>query len=155
MVDITLEMIHNAGFIAAGNGSDGNTCADRMLLQSIKAYQCLYNKKGFNIPWVGYLAKLNDRYVGVCGFKGAPKSDSVEIAYFTFPGYERRGYAQKMARLLVEIAKEKAPEVMIRSRTLPQLNASTSVLLKNGFQKIGMVNDPEDGNVWEWMLPVH
>ena len=29
-------------------------------------------------------------------------------------------------------------------------NASTTILKRNGFKYVGIVNDEEDGDVWEW-----
>ena len=39
-----------------------------------------------------------------------------------------------------------------RMASRPEPNASTRVLLKNGFRHCGMVVDPEDGPVWRWEL---
>lgn len=39
------------------------------------------------------------------------------------------------------------------SQTLPEENASTSILKKLGFRLVGTVEHPEDGPVWEWELP--
>jgi hypothetical protein len=41
--------------------------------------------------------------------------------------------------------------VKITARTLPQRNFSTKILEKNEFEFAGIVNDPEDGDVWEWV----
>jgi hypothetical protein len=38
---------------------------------------------------------------------------------------------------------------------LPEENASTSILKKNGFVMLGTVWDDEDGNVWEWGYKRH
>ena len=38
----------------------------------------------------------------------------------------------------------------IRAHTLPERNASTSVLAKTGFEFMGAVVYPEDGVVWRW-----
>ena len=40
----------------------------------------------------------------------------------------------------------------IVAHTLPERNTSTTVLEKNGFKKLGEVNDPEDGLLWKWEL---
>ena len=43
--------------------------------------------------------------IGSCAFKAPPSEDgTVEIAYFTYPTFERRGYATAMARELIELA---------------------------------------------------
>ena len=36
------------------------------------------------------------------------------------------------------------------AHTLPEENASTRALRRNGFTLAGAVDDPEDGLVWRW-----
>jgi [ribosomal protein S5]-alanine N-acetyltransferase len=50
------------------------------------------------------------------------------------------------------LAKEKLPAVTLAAQTLPEENASTSVLKKLGFCLAGTLEHPEDGQVWEWHL---
>lgn len=106
-------------------------------------------------PWGGYLAVDDDsrELIGTCAFKSPPADDAtVEIAYFTFPEYEGKGYATAMASKLIELA-SRAPGVRrIIARTLPEPNASTRVLEKVGMRFAGEVIDPEDGLVWEWEI---
>ena len=53
-----------------------------------------------------------------------------------------------MAAGLVERA-ERAIEVRrVRAHTRPEKNASTRILEKLGFERIGEIIDPEDGPVW-------
>jgi hypothetical protein len=40
----------------------------------------------------------------------------------------------------------------VAAQTLPEENASTSVLKKLQFSFVGSVEHPEDGLVWEWQL---
>jgi ribosomal-protein-alanine N-acetyltransferase len=61
------------------------------------AYVALYKSLGFVQPWLGYFGRQDPVCIGTCGFKGPPKNNRVEIAYFTFPGHEGRGYARRMA----------------------------------------------------------
>ncbi len=107
-------------------------------------------------PFGCYLAQdeAAGEIVGTCGFKSGPSSARVEIAYFTFPPYERRGIATAMARELVEIARRSGSVTCVVAHTLPERNPSTSVLKKLGFQHLGAVEDPEDGTVWRWELPL-
>jgi len=56
-----------------------------------------------------------------------------------------------MCRLLVELALKTDPNLRITARTLMEENASTKILKKNGFQFVGSVIDPDDGEVWEWV----
>ena len=108
---------------------------------------------GYERPWLGYFVLDDLTCIGTCGFKGPPADNRVEIAYFTFPEYERRGYATRMARELVELARNANSSVVIAAQTLPQENASTTILKNIGFKLIGTVDHPEDGEVWEWQLP--
>lgn len=110
-----------------------------------------FRKVGYKTPWISYYAKDGEVYVGSCAFKGAPREGTVEIAYGTFEPYRKRGIGAAMCKLLVELALHTDPSVRITARTLPENNFSTRILEKNGFANAGIVYDPEDGNVWEWV----
>ena len=70
----------------------------------VAAHLELYERAGADAPWLGYLARAAGtcRIVGVCAFKGPPQDGAVEIAYYTFPDSEGRGYGRAMACALVE-----------------------------------------------------
>jgi ribosomal-protein-alanine N-acetyltransferase len=110
-----------------------------------------FKKVGYKIPWIGYYAKQNEILVGSAAFKGAPQNGTVEIAYGTFEPYRQKGIGTEICKLLVEISLRTDPSVKITARTLPQKIFSTKILEKNGFEFSGVVNDPEDGDVWEWV----
>lgn len=110
----------------------------------------LYRNIGFAPPWIGYLAIENGACVGTCAFKAPPEDGRVEIAYFTFPAYEGRGVATRMAEALRRIAFAADPRITLVAQTLPEENASTRILRKLGFHCIGQVQHPDDGAVWEW-----
>lgn len=112
----------------------------------------LYRAVGYEPPWIGYLAVENEICVGMCGFKSLPQNNRVEIAYFTFPENESRDVATRMAAELIRIAADEMPAVTVAAQTLPEENASTSVLKKLHFRFIETVEHPEDGLVWEWHL---
>ena len=114
----------------------------------------LYDSVGFEEPWVGYLALAGSTPVGTCGFKSPPCDERVEIAYFTFPDFEGRGFATAMAAELVALARRHEPTVSVAAQTLPGRNASHSVLEKLGFRHVATIDHPEDGKVWEWQLAV-
>jgi ribosomal-protein-alanine N-acetyltransferase len=104
-------------------------------------------------PWIGYLVvdKAIRTIVGTCAFKGGPNRDNtVEIAYFTYPDREGKGYATAMAQALIKIALSQPQVPHIIAHTLPLSNASTKVLQKVGMTFVGDVIDPEDGPVWRW-----
>jgi RimJ/RimL family protein N-acetyltransferase len=108
---------------------------------------------GRETKWGSFLAMdpASRLVVGVCGYKGPPDPDgAVEIAYFTLPMYEGRGYATAMAALLTARAGTPPPARTVRAHTLPERNASVRILEKLGFTHLGQVVDPEDGPVWRW-----
>lgn len=74
----------------------------------------------------------------------------VEIAYMTFEAYRRQSHAKMLYGMLVQPAQKSDPSIRITARTLPERNFSTRVLEQNGFQLNGTIQDPEDGEVWEW-----
>jgi RimJ/RimL family protein N-acetyltransferase len=123
-----------------------------LTVEVVEATTQLYNAVAYEPPWVGYLALENGSCVGTCGFKSPPTDNRVEIAYFTFPGNESKGIATRMASALIQIANNTAPDVTVAAQTLPEENASTSVLRKLKFRCLGSVEHPEDGLVWEWQL---
>ena len=105
-------------------------------------------------PWTtGFSVVLleSGTEVGSCGYKGPPGADgSVEIAYGVDPEYQNRGYATEVAQALVDYAFTVDGISVVRAHTLSEVNASTRVLTKCGFEKLGEVIDPEDGLVWRW-----
>jgi RimJ/RimL family protein N-acetyltransferase len=105
-------------------------------------------------PWtLGFsMVHLNsDAVVGKCGFKGPPAADGmVEIAYGVSPEYQGKGYATEAAQSMTDYAFSSGKVRVVRAHTLPDPNASTRVLTKCGFRRIGEVIDPEDGLVWRW-----
>lgn len=117
------------------------------------AYVGLYRQMGFVPPWLGYFALDGFVCIGTCGFKSPPVDGRVEIAYFTFHGFEGRGYATRMAGALIECGRVADMRVLFAAQTLPQEGPSTSILRRLGFALVGTVDHPEDGPVWEWQLP--
>jgi [ribosomal protein S5]-alanine N-acetyltransferase len=109
-----------------------------------------YKKVGFIPPWICYYIKQDGNIVGSGGFKGPPVGGKIEIAYGTFEGSRKQGIGTEICKKLVNIALETDPFVRITARTLPENNFSNRVLEKNNFRFICSVDDPEDGNVWEW-----
>ena len=111
-----------------------------------------FEKTEYCPPWVGYLAFAGETCVGTCAFKSAPKNGEVEIAYATFDGHRDRGYATAMVMALIDVANGADPQVAITAQTLRRSDASSRVLTKVGFIRVGDAMHPEDGKVWEWRL---
>jgi RimJ/RimL family protein N-acetyltransferase len=113
-----------------------------------------YKKVGFTPPWICYYVKRGDELVASAAFKGKPINGTVEIAYGTFEKFQQQGIGTAICKQLVELSLRTDPSVRITARTLPENNFSTRVLKKNNFKCLGMVQDPEDGSVWEWEYQV-
>ncbi len=126
-----------------------------LLREAVQQTLALIEASPRSMPWGGYLAIDAETavVVGTCAFKQAPTPDgTVEIAYFTFPPFEGRGYGTRMANQLISIAVS-SPEIRrVIAHTLPERNASTRILEKVGMRWVGEVIDPEDGAVWQWEL---
>lgn len=114
----------------------------------------LYEKTGATEPWLSYFAirESDNALLGTCAFKTPPMQGLVEIAYFTFQGYENQGVASVMARELLKVAFNEYEVKAVLAHTLPEENASTSILRKRGFTLVDTVEDPEDGTIWQWAL---
>ncbi len=112
----------------------------------------LYQAASSYPPWMGYLVLENDTIVGTCAFRSPPRSGEVEIAYFTFPEFEGRGFATEMARHLIQIVKDTEPGTWIFAFILPEKNASNRILQKLGFGFAGETRDEEDRLVRRWEL---
>lgn len=105
-------------------------------------------------PWIhGFtiVHRTDELEIGQCGFKGPPNEDGeVEIAYGIHPEHQCRGYATEAAAALVAFAFAEDSVRAVLAHTLPEENASTRVLTKCGFENVGEVIDPDDGQVWRW-----
>lgn len=111
-----------------------------------------YPKIGFNLPWVGYFVKQENKIVGSCAFTGPPVNNKVEVSYWTFKEFEGKGISTFSCKELIRIAKANQPAIIVTARTAPEKNASTSILEKCGFTFTGIVQDHEIGDAWEWKL---
>ena len=158
-VDLIALSPDHASDVAAGDrglyGGAANAAKVEPLVRNIAAAQAhLYDRTGATAPWIGYLARdpASNMLVGTCSFVGPPKDGEVEIAYFTFPGAEGRGWAQGMAAALTAMAFD-APEIdRVIAHTLQQEGASTRILRGLGYELVGDVIDPDEGPVWRWAL---
>lgn len=122
----------------------------RQLLAQSLTHQA---RTGASGTWGGYLA-VDDAIpavIGTCAFVAPPgDSGEVEIAYHTFPPYERRGYGAAMAGALVRLAEESGEVHRVYAHTLPEENASARILARSGFVRAGTAHDDEAGLVWCW-----
>lgn len=107
-------------------------------------------------PWMHGFAvvhRASGTVIGSCGYKGPPGREAVvEIAYGVDPAYQGRGYATEAAGALIAFAFGSGRVRLVRAHTRPEESASTRVLTKCRFKRVGEMVDPEDGLVWRWEL---
>jgi GNAT superfamily N-acetyltransferase len=145
------------GFRLVDCGQDGHP-SERLadlppaMLEARKATADLYDRLGFHPPWIGYVAVDGALAVGGGAFMGPPEADRVEIAYFTLPEHEARGYATRTAAALVSIARAARHEIEVYAKTAPESGPSTAILTRLGFRRIGTAVDHEIGEAWAWLL---
>ena len=92
--------------------------------------------------------------LGTCGFKGAPNEENiVEIGYEIEASYRQKGLASEAAKGLIDFAFSHENVKAVMAHTLAHENPSVSVLKKLGFQFVKELSDPDDGDIWQWLLP--
>ena len=123
-----------------------NTLCSESLPMSID----FYNRVGYVPPWIGYYVKHNNELVASVGFKGPPVNNTIEIAYGVHEPYRNKGIGIAVCKLLVDLSLKTDPTVKITARTFSENNFSTRILERNNFIFNGPVQDPEDGEVFEW-----
>jgi ribosomal-protein-alanine N-acetyltransferase len=101
---------------------------------------------------LGFDLRLHDGpSIGGCAFKGPPDSEgAVELGYGIDPDRQGQGYATEAVEALVAFASSKHNVSKVRAHTKPENTASQRVLIKCGFERLGMVEEPEDGLVERW-----
>lgn len=141
-----MELIPIKATIEANVKFANNPLCQETLSFSIDYYKVV----GFSPPWICYYASLHGDLVGSAAFKGRPINGAVEIAYSTFDNFRRQGIGATICEKLVEVSLKTDPSIRITARTLPECNYSTRILEKNKFTFLGVVQDLDDGSVWEW-----
>jgi [ribosomal protein S5]-alanine N-acetyltransferase len=106
-------------------------------------------------PWrfgFAVIHQIDNVLIGMCGFPSSPDSSGVaEIAYGIAPAYQSKGYATEVANAMVDFVSRDKRVRTICAHTLAEPNASTRVLEKCGFKKVGETIDPENNlPVWRW-----
>jgi [ribosomal protein S5]-alanine N-acetyltransferase len=114
---------------------------------------CARNPRGH--AWGTFFFVLDEprTHVGLGGYKGGPSNEGiVEIGYAIAPAFRGRGLATAAVRQMVARGFGDPQVRSIDAHTLAQANASTRVLEKSGFEMLGALDDPDDGQIWHWRL---
>ena len=98
-----------------------------------------------------WLIVVQDELVGFCSYKGAPSPDGdLEIGYGIAASRRDRGYATAAVAQVVRETQRYASIRALTAETAIGNTASSRVLEKNGFLKIGTRRDEEEGELFRW-----
>jgi [ribosomal protein S5]-alanine N-acetyltransferase len=102
--------------------------------------------------WWAYLVvdDRKERLIGSVGYRGVPQNGVVEIGCGIARAYRGRGLATQATQQLIKKAFRHKHVHTVIAHSLPEKNASATILERCGFIYIGQVTDPEDGVVWRW-----
>jgi [ribosomal protein S5]-alanine N-acetyltransferase len=101
--------------------------------------------------WCPHAIALGGQMIGHAGYHGPPGVNSkhdpeaVEFGYRIFPPYRGRGYATEAARMLMDLAEERAAIRRFVLSVGPQNQPSLAIIRKLGFTQTGEHMDEEDG----------
>jgi ribosomal-protein-alanine N-acetyltransferase len=101
--------------------------------------------------WCPHAIVLGGQMIGHAGYHGPPGVNSrhdpeaVEFGYRIFPPYRGRGYATDAARMLMDLAEERASIRRFVLSVGPENDPSLAIVRKLGFERTGERMDEEDG----------
>ena len=101
--------------------------------------------------WCPHAIVLDGQMIGDAGYHGPPginaanERDAVELGYKIFAPWRGRGYATDAARMLMDIAQERAGVRHFVLSVSPENEPSLAIVHKLGFVRTGEKVDEEDG----------
>lgn len=101
--------------------------------------------------WCTHAIVLGGQMIGHAGYHGPPgvnstdNPEAVEFGYRIFPPYRGRGYATEAARMLMDLAEERAGIRQFVLSVGPRNEPSLAIVRKLGFVRTGERMDEEDG----------
>jgi RimJ/RimL family protein N-acetyltransferase len=101
--------------------------------------------------WCPHAVVLGGQMIGHAGYHGPPgvnsthNPEAVEFGYGIFPPYRGRGYATEAARMLMDLAEERAGIRHFVLSVGPDNDPSLAIVRRLGFKQTGERMDEEDG----------
>lgn len=109
--------------------------------------------EGHPMPWsTSFLivSEVDQRIVGACGFKTAPKEGRVEVGYGVAAAARGQGAATKALNLLVTKAFDAGAKTVL-AEVAPDNLASIKVVQKSGFVQTDAQHDTSGEYVMQWL----
>ena len=106
------------------------------------------------LGWGGYFCvhRTDRDLVGMGGFKGRPDEiGTVEIGYSIIEPYRHQGLATETVHGMIQFAFNQPGVQQVMAHTLAVENYSNCLLKSIGFHYNGLTNDPDDGDIWQWV----
>jgi RimJ/RimL family protein N-acetyltransferase len=100
---------------------------------------------------VAWLMVINREAVGMISFTKIGDDGVPEIGYGVAPQRQGRGHASAAVKALMPVV-ESAGFAGLAAENSVDNPTSQRVLERNGFQRIGERDDPEDGRVVQWAI---
>jgi RimJ/RimL family protein N-acetyltransferase len=104
--------------------------------------------------WWMHFFMSDDTLVGSGGFVGPPDDGVVEFGYEVAPAFRGKGIGVAAARAMLDKAAASGAVTTVIAHTLAHENPSTGVLRRLGFRFTEEREDPDEGSVWRWELPL-
>lgn len=101
-----------------------------------------------------WLIISNDEIVGLCSVVKMPADRAIHIGYGIAETRRRKGHASRAVAEIVSWARGDDRISTCHAETSVNNIASQRVLEANGFVRTGVRNDPEDGELICWLVPV-
>lgn len=150
-----LDRLESNAAINMQEGSDESREFHSMIVTVLQETREFLAAASAREPWISYLAMdaMKGGLVGNCSFKGNPDEEgAVEIAIVTFPQFEGLGYGGEMARRLIQLARDEGGVSQIVACTLASSSAAIRLMERQGFQRLDVVHESDQGDLWEWVL---
>jgi RimJ/RimL family protein N-acetyltransferase len=98
-----------------------------------------------------WLVVADNEIVGLCGYKQPPAADGkVEIGYGITESRRNQGHATRAVSAMLVLARRDPSVSTVVAATSVDNIASQTVLERNGFERTGMSDDPDDGRLIWW-----
>ncbi|UGB38700.1 GNAT family N-acetyltransferase [Frateuria soli] len=157
MIDLAPLDLPNLRRLAAAEAADFQATEGALPPAHVAARALAQLESGVAPDWcVPYLivARESGEILGGCRFKGEPVDGRVEIGYGVARSARRRGVATAAVVRMIGLAADSGLVRYVDAHILPDNIASSRVVSRLGFSRLGTVVDPDGELVVHWAYRV-